>query len=252
MWSRFGLVSFFSLPLPLVCSAGTEQLPACLSGVLSHQSSDPDTHTRSRSVLFRDGYNADFKKKKVMDFSTLDGAGEQIQCLFLAGWRSWTLHSFQMKSLYHAMCWDSHLHTDSRFTNFLPCPCLHLSRSADLDLDYDSYHEDYYDRYCHTAAHTHLIACLRVTVGSRGFIIIAVAGCLCFLGGAGGYVAARCTVCYNCQSSLLLNSRAWCLRIHFSHWVSYPSRRHLTFATQLSIYKTRFHVALFSSPVFQH
>lgn len=37
------VIFFSSLALPPVCSAGTEQLPACLTGVLSHQSSHSNT-----------------------------------------------------------------------------------------------------------------------------------------------------------------------------------------------------------------
>lgn len=47
--------------------------------------------------------------------------------------------------------------------SFSPVPvCTSPACRADLDLDYDSYHEDYYDRYCHPAPHTHfmLLVCV--------------------------------------------------------------------------------------------
>lgn len=82
------------------------------------------------------------------------------------------------------LCWGSHLHTDSHFTNFLPHVCLHLSCSSDFDLDYDSYHEDYYDRYCqkaaHAGSHTLLLVCVSQET-KRGFFILAVPGSLCSL-----------------------------------------------------------------------
>lgn len=39
------------------------------------------------------------------------------------------------------------------------CVCTSPTCRADLDLDCDSYHEDYYDRYCHPAP-PHLLCCL--------------------------------------------------------------------------------------------
>lgn len=51
---------------------------------------------------------------RMRQFYTLDAAGEQIQCRFLAGYRSWTPHSLQMKSSYRAtMLGLLHLPTDS-------------------------------------------------------------------------------------------------------------------------------------------
>lgn len=111
MWSRFGLVSLFSLPLPLACCAGAQQLSAHISLLSSHHSPATDflpfvsplslsfvcAHTYWCSVSVKVAERDHF-----YGFSTFDAAGEQIQCLFLAGWRSSTLHSFQMKSLYHA------------------------------------------------------------------------------------------------------------------------------------------------------
>lgn len=96
MWSRSGLVSLSCPPLPQV---HTMQLPAHISSLLSHRSpaslpASPSSHME----MFTEWYSW-HTQDNFYGFSTLDAAAKQIQSLFLAGWRSWTLHSFQMKWL---------------------------------------------------------------------------------------------------------------------------------------------------------
>lgn len=58
------------------------------------------------------------------------------------------------------------------FTNHVLRLCLHLSCRSELDLDYDSYHEDYYDRYCQKAtpgsSHALLLVCVPHKAKGKG------------------------------------------------------------------------------------
>ena len=64
--------------------------------------------------------------------------------------------------------------------------CLHLPCRSEFDLDYDSYHEDYYDRYTSGSSHTLLLVCMSQDAqegGSSGFFILGVSNglrCLSF------------------------------------------------------------------------
>lgn len=183
MWSRFGLVSLLSLPLPLACCAGAQQLSAHITLLLSHHSPATDflsficpppyalTHTDVQWVLKLQNENIS------MDFAPLMQQEDKSSVFFwLAGDRQHcTLSRWSHCTM--QLCWGSHLHTDSHFTNFLPHVCLNLSCSSDFDLDYDSYHEDYYDRYCqkaaHAGSHTLLLVCVTQET-KRGFLILAV------------------------------------------------------------------------------
>lgn len=186
MWSRVGLVSLFSLPLPLACSAGAQQLSAHINLLLSHESPATDfpslsyalTHTDVQWVLKLQNENISMDFPPLMQQENKSNvffwlAGDHQHCT-LSRWSHCTMQ----------LCWGSHLHTDAHFANFLPHVCLNLSCSSDFDLDYDSYHEDYYDRYCQKAAHagSHTLLLVCVTQETKcGFFILAVPGSLCSL-----------------------------------------------------------------------